>query len=126
MFRYNGGDIAIWNERRRTLRIGLGDIQAGRGLPYTLRIEALKEFGVATSGFGGRSFTLGIAEMGTVIAEKSALADAAATFICNRTNVAAPGIIRQKAVKLDPRTDIPDELVTVQVGELKDERSGPP
>jgi hypothetical protein len=118
----NGGDIAIWNERRRTLRIGLGDIRLGRGLPYTLRIGAFKEFGVATSGFGGRSFTLGIAEMGTVIAEKSAVADAAATFICNRTNVKAPGIIRQRAVNLDPRTDIPDDLVTVQVGELKDEQ----
>jgi len=118
----NGGDISIRNEKKRSLRIGIGDIQSGRNLPYTLVIRDLTQVGLATSGFGGRSFTLGIADLGTAIAKNGALSDAAATFICNKTTVKAPGIVHQLAGALDPQTDISEELVTVQVGELKKEQ----
>jgi hypothetical protein len=118
----NGGDISIWNEKKRSLRIGLGDIQSGKNLPYNLMIRDRDRIGLATSGLGGRSFTLGIADLGTAVAESAALADAAATFICNQTNLEAPDIVRRKAVTLDAQTDIPEELVTVQVGELKTEQ----
>jgi hypothetical protein len=50
------------------------------------------------------------------MADSAALADAAATLIANRTNVEATGVVRRRARELDPLTDIPDELVTVERG----------
>jgi uncharacterized protein len=114
----NGGDISVHNKFGKALRIGIGDINAGRGTAYSLKIEGLRDYGLATSGFGGRSFTLGVADIGTVVAETGAIADAAATFICNRTDVETKKVVRRRASEIDPLTDIPDELVTVSVGEL--------
>jgi hypothetical protein len=74
--------------------------------------------GIATSGFGGRSFTLGLADMATVIARTGAIADAAATLICNATNVETDQVKRRKAEEIDPCSDIAEEWVTVKIGEL--------
>jgi hypothetical protein len=114
----NGGDISVFNPSGRPVSIGLGDIQRNRPTPYSLRIEGLTEFGIATSGFGGRSFTLGVADVVSVIASSGALADAAATFICNCTAIPSEQVVRQRAGEIDAGSDIADELVTVQVGPL--------
>jgi ApbE superfamily uncharacterized protein (UPF0280 family) len=114
----NGGDISIFNERQKPARIGIGDIERNKPTRYTLTIRGLKEFGVATSGFGGRSFTLGVADSVTVLAGTGAVADAAATFICNRTNVQSGEIVRRRASEIDPLSDIGSEWVTVKVGDL--------
>jgi uncharacterized protein len=114
----NGGDIAVYNARSRPVVIGIGNIEIGRPTPYRLRIEGLPDFGVATSGFGGRSFTLGLADIVTVVAASASLADAAATYICNNTSVEDPAVLRERAADLDPLTDIPEERVTVKVGAL--------
>jgi uncharacterized protein len=114
----NGGDISIGNRSGRLFRIGLGDINKGRATPYVLSVEGLKDCGIASSGFGGRSFTLGLANMVTILAETGAVADAAATFVCNNTNAETDLVIRRVAYDIDPLTDIPDELVTVSIGEL--------
>ncbi|OPY75595.1 MAG: hypothetical protein A4E64_01871 [Syntrophorhabdus sp. PtaU1.Bin058] len=114
----NGGDIAVRNDTGREVIIGIGDIRTNRTTPYILKIRGLNTFGIATSGFGGRSLTLGLADIVTVIAENSAVADAAATFICNSVNIATDKVRRKKASEIDPSTDIPDELVTVLIGGL--------
>ncbi len=114
----NGGDISIFSRDASPFRIGIGDIHSGSSPERLLKIEGLVDYGLATSGFGGRSFTLGLADTSTVVAETSAVADAAATFICNRTNVESEKIVRKSASEIDPLTDIPDERVTVSIGEL--------
>ncbi len=114
----NGGDISILNRANRTLRIGLSDITGGKATPYVVTVKGIESFGVATSGFGGRSFTLGLADCATVIGSTGAIADAAATFVGNMTNVETNLVQRRRACEIDPLTDIPDEFVTVQIGEL--------
>ena len=116
----NGGDISIFNKKGRGLKIDIGDINTGERSPYILNIEQLIDFGLATSGFGGRSFTLGLADIVTVIAATGAVADAAATFICNCTNIDSDQVIRQKASEIDPLTDIPDDNITMRIGKLNE------
>jgi len=114
----NGGDISIFNKKAKGLKIDIGDIHTGESSPYLLNIEQLIDFGLATSGFGGRSFTLGLADIVTVIAATGAVADAATTFICNCTNTESEQITRKKASEIDPLTDIPDDNVTFKIGQL--------
>ena len=118
----NGGDIAIVNRRGRPAGIAIGDMEQGRTTPYVVKVSELIDFGVATSGFGGRSFTLGLADIVTVVASSAPLADAAATFIGNSTNVEANTVERRRAAEIDPATDIADEMVTVHVGNLTGEQ----
>ena len=114
----NGGDLSVFNLGGGTLRIGIGDISTGKRTPCVVRIEGLDDFGMATSGLGGRSLTLGLADIVTVIGRTGAVADAAATYICNLTNAGSDTITRKKASDIDPDTDIPEEHVTVATGEL--------
>jgi ApbE superfamily uncharacterized protein (UPF0280 family) len=75
--------------------------------------------GVATSGWRGRSFSLGIADAVTVLADRAAAADAAATIIANAVNLPRhPGIVRVAASELAPDSDLGDRLVTQAVGQL--------
>jgi len=74
--------------------------------------------GVATSGWRGRSFSLGIADSVTVLAASAAQADAAATVIANAVTVDAPGIQRQPANALRDDSDLGDIPVTVAVPPL--------
>ena len=53
--------------------------------------------GIATSGFNGRSFTLGIADSVTVVAASAAAADAAATVVANAVDLDSPAIERRPA-----------------------------
>ncbi len=116
----NGGDLSIFNATGRALTVGIGDIMTGKATPYVIRLENIHHLGMATSGFGGRSLTLGIADTVTAIAATGAAADAAATYICNCTTIEADGVIRRKAALVNPETDIPDEDVTIGVGPLTD------
>lgn len=75
--------------------------------------------GIATSGWRGRSFSLGIADAVTVLADRAASADAAATIIANAVNlVDHPKIKRVPARDLAPDSDLGELAVTVDVGEL--------
>ncbi len=118
----NGGDIAVHNGFKKQVTVGIGDIRKSNASPYLLRIAGLADFGVATSGFGGRSLTLGVADMVSVVALSPPVADAAATFICNNTSLEDPSIVRRRAADIDPLTDIPEEFVTVQIGPLSTQR----
>ncbi|HEU0222305.1 MAG TPA: UPF0280 family protein [Paracoccaceae bacterium] len=100
-------DAAIWAE---------GD--AGRA---TIRAEDPIR-GLATSGWRGRSHSLGIADAVTVLARCAAGADAAATLIANAVDLPAhPAIDRAPARELAPDSDLGDRLVTTGVGRLTPE-----
>jgi len=115
----NGGDISIFNnDPGKAIRVSIGDINKKIHTPYSLRIEGLKDIGIATSGIGGRSLSLGLAEIGTAVAKTAAIADAAATSLCNHTDIESPRVIRKKAKEIDPTTDIPHDLVTVDINQL--------
>jgi ApbE superfamily uncharacterized protein (UPF0280 family) len=75
--------------------------------------------GIATSGWRGRSFSLGIADAVTVLADTAAMADAAATIIANAVDLPGhPNILRTPACELEPDSDLGARLVTRSVGEL--------
>ena len=75
--------------------------------------------GVATSGWRGRSFSLGVADAVTVLAASAAVADAAATLIANAVDIPGhPAIRRTPACDLDPQSDLGERRVTVAVGPL--------
>ena len=73
---------------------------------------------MATSGWRGRSHSLGIADAVTVLAETAAAADAAATLIGNAVTIDHPAIERAPATSLREESDLGARLVTVAVGPL--------
>ena len=77
--------------------------------------------GIATSGWRGRSWSLGIADSMTVLAATAAEADAAATIIANSVDLPGnPKIQRRRARDLEPDSDLGDRRVTVSVAQLTD------
>ena len=111
----NGGDIALYLSAGHSLRAGIF-VQALDGAVSLTHAGPVR--GLATSGRGGRSFSLGIADSATVLADTAAAADAAATLIANAVNVDHPAIKRRPACELDPDSDLRDLPVTVAVGAL--------
>lgn len=110
----NGGDIAIFMEQNQILRCAMAE---GQGA-LTLRHEDPSR-GIATSGWRGRSWSLGIADAVTVVARTAAMADAAATMIANAVDLPGhPAVIRRPANTLQADTDLGDRLVTTAVGPL--------
>ncbi len=76
--------------------------------------------GIATSGWRGRSFSLGIADAVTVLADTAPMADAAATVIANAVDLPGhPCVRRVPARDLAPDNDLGEKFVTQSVGELK-------
>jgi len=116
----NGGDIALFLDQGAHFDIGIcADIKTGRILSKT-RISAGDNIGgVATSGWQGRSHSLGIADAVTVLANNATTADAAATLIANAIDVPGLACIKRIAAhELNPDSDLADQLVTVDVGKL--------
>lgn len=115
----NGGDIAlVVNDGH--FRIGICDNPAIGLIGGRIDIRAGDGIGgVATSGWRGRSFSLGIADAVTVLAATAAEADAAATMVANRVDLpGSPKIARAPAETLQPDSDLARLLVTVDVAEL--------
>lgn len=116
----DGGDIAFHLAPGRSFDVGLiadlrapalaGTATVGHGDPVR---------GVATSGRGGRSFSLGIADAVTVMANDAASADVAATLIANAVDLPGhPAIRRGPASGEDPDSDLGDRPVVLDVGRL--------
>jgi hypothetical protein len=119
----NGGDVAIRLREGEVARVGIKTEINAKNPSYTLAIDATMRIeGVATSGFGGRSFTKGIASAVTVLSGSASLSDAAATVIGNFTNAEDPNITRDLAERIYPDTDIIGEWVTIHVGNLSREK----
>jgi ApbE superfamily uncharacterized protein (UPF0280 family) len=115
----NRGDIALHVTPQRPLEIGIVPMLAEAGVGAALRIEARHGIGgIATSGWDGRSFSLGIADAVTVLAKDAATADAAATLIANAVDADHPAIERMRACDLDPDSDLGERPVTTAVGAL--------
>jgi ApbE superfamily uncharacterized protein (UPF0280 family) len=75
--------------------------------------------GIATSGWRGRSFSLGVADAVTVLADTAAMADAAATVIANAVDLPGHDAIRRMpACELAPDSDLGELLVTQSVAHL--------
>ena len=119
----NGGDIALYLARRQSLSTGLVTLGERPSFDGFSRIEAASPVrGIATSGWRGRSFSMGIADSVTVLASTGAVADAAATLIANAVDVEDPAIRREPAAALAPDSDLGERLVTVEVGPLPPEK----
>lgn len=124
----NGGDIALHLAAGQSVRVGLyADLarfdgrQARRGPDLDGRFTvsaALPVRGIATSGWRGRSFSLGIADSVTVLARTAAMADAAATVIANAVDVDDARIERRPACTLKDDSDLGELPVTVNVPPL--------
>ncbi|RTZ98397.1 MAG: UPF0280 family protein [Deltaproteobacteria bacterium] len=115
----NGGDIAIRLSDHESVTVGVRPRIQRPDVTHLLRLNSTRRaWGVTTSGFGGRSFTRGIASAVTVLAGRASMADAAATAIANACTVKDAAIVRQAARQIDPGTDIPDIDVTVDIGPL--------
>ena len=114
----NGGDSALHLAACQSMKLAC----AGTGNGFADRIVIRAEDavrGVATSGWRGRSFSLGVADAVTVLARSGAEADAAATIIANAVDL--PGheaVRREPAHSLAPDSDLGDRLVTTGVGPL--------
>jgi ApbE superfamily uncharacterized protein (UPF0280 family) len=116
----NGGDIALHLCDGEQFTVGLMDRPDRHGLMQTMVLHANDPSrGVATSGRHGRSFSLGIADAVTVLAQTASQADAAATIIANAVDLPGhPAVIRCPAHDLQPDSDLGARLVTRDVGEL--------
>jgi ApbE superfamily uncharacterized protein (UPF0280 family) len=119
----DGGDIALHLGDGEKFVIGMVERPDRRSLFGTTTLQA-KDLvrGVATSGWRGRSFSLGIADAVTVLADRAAAADAAATIIANAVDLPGhPAIVRVRACELAPDSDLGTRMVTQDVGELRAE-----
>ena len=115
----NSGDISVYLTPGQTLRLGIVGQLFRPAIDGTAELSFDRPArGVATSGWQGRSWSLGIADAVTVLAESAAAADVAATLIANNVNVEHPTIERAPASELDDQTDLGSRLVTVDVGRL--------
>ena len=121
----NGGDIALHLAPGQSYRVGLyadlGRIKRREVTTLDGDFEVTAEMavrGLATSGWHGRSFSLGIADSVTVLAATAAEADAAATMIANSVNVEDQAIQRARAETLKDDSDLGDRLVTIEVAHL--------
>ena len=116
----DGGDIALHLRPGEKFVVGTVGRPDRPSLLGTTTVHAADPVrGIATSGWRGRSFSLGIADAVTVLADRAAAADAAATIVANEVNLPwHPGIVRVPACDLAPDSDLGNRPVTQAVGEL--------
>jgi uncharacterized protein len=116
----NGGDIALHLAPGTSFDVGLFTEPAHglAGLPLDGRFSLAAQStvrGIATSGWRGRSFSLGIADSVTVLANSASRADAAATVIGNAVDVDDARIVRRPASEVRDDSDLGHRLVTCAV-----------
>lgn len=122
----NGGDIALHLAPGHEAAVGVvADVAAlrmarlqhnGLLLDGQIRIASTMPVrGVATSGWRGRSQSLGIADSVTVLAASAAQADAAATMVANAVNIEDDRIQRLPARQVRDDSDLGTLAVTVDV-----------
>lgn len=116
----NGGDIALHLADGDCFTVGLVDRPDRPELIGKTVVESNDPTrGIATSGWRGRSFSLGIADAVTVLARTAAQADAAATIIANAVDLPDhPSVVRCPANEIQPDNDLGARLVTRDVREL--------
>jgi ApbE superfamily uncharacterized protein (UPF0280 family) len=117
----DGGDIALHLAPGERVVVGMVERPDRASLFGTTTIESGDPIrGIATSGWRGRSFSLGIADAVTVLADTAAMADAAATMVANAVDLPGhPRVGRVRACELAPDSDLGERLITHSVGELE-------
>jgi ApbE superfamily uncharacterized protein (UPF0280 family) len=118
----NGGDVAFGLAVGASTRIGVVTSLAEGVVNGSILIDSSSPVrGVATSGWRGRSFSMGIADAVTVLARDAATADAAATVVASAVDLPGhPGISRVPASQLDESSDLGWRLVTRGVEPLSE------
>jgi ApbE superfamily uncharacterized protein (UPF0280 family) len=116
----DGGDIALHLTAGERFIVGMVKRPDRPSLFGTTTLQFADPVrGIATSGWRGRSFSLGIADAVTVLGDRAAAADAAATIIANAVDLPGhPAILCVPACDLVPDTDLGHRLVTQAVGAL--------
>ncbi|WP_172300175.1 UPF0280 family protein [Pseudoruegeria sp. HB172150] len=114
----NGGDVAIHLTPGASTNAAIA-----APVPAQVTITHADPIrGIATSGWRGRSHSLGIADSVTVLARTAAMADVAATLIANAVDLPDhSGITRTPARDLSPDSDLGDRPVTTGVPILSKE-----
>jgi ApbE superfamily uncharacterized protein (UPF0280 family) len=114
----NGGDIALHLAPGAAYRAAIAGLDGQLAGRITIRAgDGIG--GIATSGQGGRSLSLGIASSVTVLACNAATADAAATLIANAVDLPDhPAITRQPACDAWPDSDLGARPVVTHVAPL--------
>jgi len=116
----NGGDIALFLADGQSFEVGIcADLETG-AIASTAQICSFDNIGgIATSGWRGRSHSLGIADSVTVLARNAASADVAATLIANAVDIPDHGAIKRlPANEISPDSDLGKRLVTIDVAAL--------
>ncbi|MGI3168207.1 UPF0280 family protein [Pseudooceanicola sp. C21-150M6] len=115
----NGGDIALWTAGP-VLTAAICDNPLTGHIATRAHIAPGDGIGgIATSGWRGRSLSMGVADAVTVLARDAATADAAATLIANAVDLPGhPAVKRQPAYRLSPDSDLGDRRITTDVGPL--------
>lgn len=117
----NGGDAAFYLGPGQKMEAAIAASVAGK----IVISESDPCRGVATSGWQGRSHSLGCADSVTTVARDAAGADVAATLIANAIDLPGhPAIIRTPARDISPDSDLGGRLVTEHVGPLSDRDIG--
>ena len=119
----NGGDIALHLAPGESFVVGVCAAPSIARFASPLDGRFTVDFaspvrGIATSGWRGRSFSLGIADSVTVLATTASVADAAATIVANAVDVDDPRIVRAPATTVRDDSDLGDRLVTRAVPPL--------
>jgi ApbE superfamily uncharacterized protein (UPF0280 family) len=116
----DGGDIALHLMAGEQFVVGMVERPDRPSLFGTATLDSQQPVrGIATSGWRGRSFSLGVADAVTVLAPTASMADAAATIIANAIDLPGhPAVVRMPAREIDPDSDLGDRLVTCDVGTL--------
>jgi ApbE superfamily uncharacterized protein (UPF0280 family) len=116
----DGGDIALHLAPGENFVVGMVERPDRASLFGTTTIQSGDTIrGIATSGWRGRSFSLGIADAVTVLADTAAIADVAATVVANAVDLPGHSSVgRVRACELAPDSDLGERFVTQSVGKL--------
>lgn len=110
----NGGDCALYLGSGASLKTRIAGMNADITITHGDGIG-----GIATSGWRGRSQSLGIADSVTVLADNAAGADTAATLIANAVDLPNHSAIKRvPANRIKAESDLGERLVTTGVGRL--------
>jgi ApbE superfamily uncharacterized protein (UPF0280 family) len=114
----NGGDIAIHLDLGAEYRVGIAREDGVDLGAFAIAADSVIR-GIATSGRGGRSLSMGIADSVTVLAPSAAEADAAATVVGNAVDLPGhPAVMRSPASRVKDDSDLGDRLVVTGCGVL--------
>ena len=114
----NGGDIALHLDDPAEFRIGMTR-QDGQELGAFAVDARHPTRGIATSGRGGRSLSMGIADSVTILAQSAAAADAAASLVANAVDLPGhPAVQRVRAIDVVEDSDLGENLIVLGCGTL--------